>query len=93
MRKILSVVLTIVFICILLTALCESPTFGNGDNPANNYVSGRYIDQGIKDTGSINIVTGIVLDYRAFDTFGEAAVLFAAVISVIVVLNRSKEQV
>lgn len=93
MKKILSIVLTVVFIGILLAALCEGPAFGNADNPANNEVSERYIDQGVKDTGAINIVTGIILDYRAFDTFGESTVLFAAVISVMIVLNKSKEQV
>ncbi|MDF2532536.1 MAG: hypothetical protein K0R80_545 [Clostridia bacterium] len=93
MKKILSVVLTVVFISILLVALSEGPAFGNADNPANNYVSDRYIDEGVKDTGAINIVTGIILDYRAFDTFGEATVLFAAVVSVIIVLKKSKEQV
>lgn len=93
MKKILSVTLTIVFIGILLFALCEGPEFGNIRNPANNYVSHRYIDQGVKDTGAINLITGIILDYRAFDTFGESTVLFAAAISVIVVLNKSREQV
>ncbi|HNU79859.1 MAG TPA: hypothetical protein PLS45_07570 [Bacillota bacterium] len=93
MKKILSVTLTIVFIGILLFALSECPEFGNISNPANNYVSHRYIDQCVKDTGAINIITGIILDYRAFDTFGESIVLFAAAISVIVVLNKSREQV
>ena len=93
MKRVLSIVLTIVFIGILLVALCDGPEFGNASNPANNYVSERYIDQGVKDTGAINIVTGIILDYRAFDTFGESIVLFAAVISVMIVLNQSKEQV
>lgn len=93
MKKILSIVLTVVFISILLTALSEGPIFGNADNPANNYVSDRYIDQGVKDTGAINIVAGIILDYRAFDTFGESTVLFSAVISVMIVLNQKKEQV
>ncbi len=93
MKKILSTVLTIVFIGILLAALSEGPVFGNAGNPANNYVAHRYIDQGVADTGAVNIVTGIILDYRAFDTFGESVVLFAAVISVMIVLNQSKEQV
>jgi multicomponent Na+:H+ antiporter subunit B len=93
MKKVLSIVLTIVFIGILLVALSEGPEFGNAANPANNYVSQRYIDQGVKDTGAINIVAGIILDYRAFDTFGEAIVLFSAVISVMIVLKQSKEQV
>ena len=93
MKKILSVILTIIFIGILLIAISEGPEFGNIDNPVNNYVSDRYIDKGVKDTGAINIVTGIILDYRAFDTFGESTVLFAAVISVMIVLNQSKEKV
>ncbi len=93
MKKVLSVTLTILFIGILLTALCEGPEFGNIDNPVNNYVSHRYIEQGVKDTGAINIITGVILDYRAFDTFGESTVLFAAVISVMAVLNKSKEQI
>lgn len=93
MKKILSISLTIVFIGILLIALCEGPEFGNISNPANNYVSDRYVEEGIKDTGAINIVTGIILDYRAFDTFGESTVLFAAVVSVMIVLNQSKEHV
>lgn len=93
MKKILSIVLTVVFIGILLSALCEAPAFGDASNPANNYVSDRYIGQGVADTGAINIVAGIILDYRAFDTFGESTVLFAAVIAVIIVLNKSKEQV
>lgn len=93
MKKILSVILTIVFIGILMIALSEGPIFGNINNPANNYVSERYIGEGVKDTGAINIVTGIILDYRAFDTFGESTVLFAAVISVMIVLSHSREQV
>jgi len=93
MKEILSVTLTIVLIVILLTALCEGPEFGNIDNPTNNYVSHRYVEQGVLDTGAVNIVTGIILDYRAFDTFGESTVLFAAVVSVMIVLNKSKEQV
>jgi multicomponent Na+:H+ antiporter subunit B len=74
MKKILSVALTVAFISILLVALSEGPAFGNASNPAHNYVSRHYIDQGVAETGAINVVTGIILDYRAFDTFGEATV-------------------
>jgi len=35
-----------------------------------------------------NIVTSIVFDYRGFDTLGEAAVLFTAVCSVLVVFRK-----
>lgn len=45
-----------------------------------------YID-GVEQTGSANLVTGIVFDFRAFDTLGEATVLFTAVIGVLTILR------
>ena len=38
----------------------------------------------------MNAVTGMILDYRAFDTFGESAVLFAAASSTILLLNSPR---
>ncbi|MFW6288443.1 MAG: hydrogen gas-evolving membrane-bound hydrogenase subunit E [Spirochaetota bacterium] len=40
------------------------------------------LDRSQSDTGSVNVVTGVLLDYRAFDTIGEATVIFAAVAAV-----------
>lgn len=90
MRKVFSISLTIILITILLIGVKELPHFGQEDNPVNNYVSQRYIEKGVEDTGAINIVTGIILDYRAFDTFGEATVLFTGVITVILVLFKNE---
>ena len=39
----------------------------------------RFASVGVEETGSINLVTSVLLDYRAFDTLGEATVIFAAV--------------
>ncbi len=88
MRKILAISLTLILIAILLLGVNELPEFGNEENPANNYVSKRYIEKGVEETGATNIVTGIILDYRAFDTFGEATVLFTGVIAVIIALKN-----
>ena len=63
------------------------PEVGNPYTPANaNVVSERYIEEGLKETGSTNIVTGMILTYRAFDTFGETNVLFIATICVMILL-------
>ncbi len=45
-------------------------------------------------TGAVNIVTGMILDYRAFDTLGESHVLFIATCTVLILLRRDdkKEQ-
>jgi len=45
-----------------------------------------YIE-GANETGSRNLVTGIVLDFRAYDTLGEATVLFTAVIGILTILR------
>ncbi|MDK2920012.1 MAG: hypothetical protein PWQ37_2745 [Candidatus Petromonas sp.] len=88
MKKLLSIGLTVILISILLIGVSELPHFGQEDNPANNYVAHRYIEKATKETGAMNIVTGIILDYRAFDTFGEATVLFTGVIAVLIVLKK-----
>lgn len=63
------------------------PEVGNPNTPANNsIVAQRYIENGLQETGAVNIVTGMILTYRAFDTFGETNVLFIATICVMVLL-------
>jgi len=91
MKKIVSILITISLIIILLLGVNEIPKFGEYDNPANNVVSHYYIEKTTEDTGALNIVTGIILDYRAFDTFVEASVLFTAAIIVLLVLKREKK--
>jgi multicomponent Na+:H+ antiporter subunit B len=58
----------------------------------NNEVSARYIEQGLQETGAVNIVTGMILDYRAFDTLGESHVLFLATCTVLILLRRDKKK-
>ena len=90
MKKILSTLITISLIMILLLGVNELPKFGQYDNPANNEVAHYYIENTTKETGAMNIVTGIILDYRAFDTFVESSVLFTASIIVLLVLKKEK---
>ena len=77
----------------LLVMVRYLPPFGSPDNPAHNEVPRRYIEQGIKENGALNIVAGMILDYRAFDTFGESCVLFAAVCAVLALLRKDERDV
>lgn len=85
--QVMSVVLCASIIFVLLWTVAYLPIFGNAGNPDNNEVSARYIEKGLKETGAVNIVTGMILDYRAFDTFGESCVLFIASCCVLVLLR------
>lgn len=90
MRKMIAIFLTTLIVGILLIGVQELPQFGKSNNPANNYVVERYITKGVEETGALNIVTGIILDYRAFDTFAEATVLFTGAIAVLTVLKKEE---
>lgn len=88
--QVMSVILCLGIIAVLLWTVAYLPIFGNAGNPDNNEVSARYIEQGLKETGAVNIVTGMILDYRAFDTFGESCVLFIASCCVLALLRVDK---
>ena len=47
-----------------------------------------FLEQAESDTGGTNIVNTILVDYRAFDTFGELTVLGMAGISIAVLLTK-----
>jgi len=46
-----------------------------------------YMQNGAERTGSANLVTGIIFDFRGFDTLGEATILFTAVVGVLTILR------
>lgn len=57
---------------------------------SNDYdISQYYIDYGVQDTKSINLVTAILFDYRGFDTLGEATVIFIAALIISLLTKRS----
>lgn len=90
--KIFSGVFCLFLVAMLLIAVSYLPSYGHPENPANNEVAKRYIESGLEETGAVNIVTGMILDYRAFDTLGESHVLFIATCTVLILLRKDKEK-
>lgn len=86
--RVFSVLFCVLLVGMLLEAVSFLPTFGHPENPANNEVAARYIEKGLQETGAVNIVTGMILDYRAFDTLGESHVLFIATCTVLILLRK-----
>ena len=85
--RVAALIMLAVMVTFLVSTVIELPPFGEPGNPYNNEVSERYIERGIPETGAINFVAGMILDYRAFDTFGESTVLFVAACSVLILLK------
>lgn len=90
--KVFSGCFCIFLVVMLLIAVSYLPSYGHADNPVNNEVSQRYIEKGLEETGTVNIVTGMILDYRAFDTLGESHVLFIATCTVLILLRKDKKK-
>lgn len=89
---VLAMLFCVLLVFIMLVAVSYLPRTGNASNPDNNEVSERYITKGLQETGAVNIVTGMILDYRAFDTFGESNVLFIATVTVLILLRVDKKE-
>lgn len=83
---VLSCILCLVFTAILLYTASALPEYGSADVPAMNEVPQRYLEKGVEETGAVNYVAGVILDYRAFDTLGESHVLYAALTAVLILL-------
>ncbi len=78
--------------------------FGKAD--INNRTASRYLNKNVNseneeviyqesknlESGSANIVTSVVANYRSFDTLGEITVLFLAAAGIGVILNLEKSK-
>lgn len=91
MKKVLALCITFSLAMLLLSALKEFPPYGQGDNPAHNTVMTRYLEKSGEETGAANAVTAMILDYRGFDTFFEAAVIATALLAIIPLFSGKED--
>jgi len=73
-----------VFLLLAYFALKELPPFGM---PIMR-VAEEYLKSGLAKTGAGNLVAAIILDFRGYDTLGEATILFTAVMGVLAIIRR-----
>jgi multisubunit Na+/H+ antiporter MnhB subunit len=87
-RWFLNTLITIVSIAVLLGVAMKCfkdlPEFGY---PIMK-VAKIYLEQGLAKTGATNMVASVILDFRAYDTLGEATILFTAVMGVLALVRR-----
>ena len=76
---------------LLLYAAEDLPKFSDPQSPANVHVSTAYLKNSLIETDTPNVVTAVLMDYRAFDTLIETAVIFTAGIACALLLRRNHE--
>lgn len=90
LKTLLVLLIAVLATYVVFVALTELPPYGMPGNPSHNQVAQRYIENAWEDTGALNMITSVVLDYRAYDTMFETIVLFAAVLAVIITLKPTQ---
>lgn len=87
-RWLWNTIITIAFLAVFLYTswfcLKELPKFGEPIMKVAKF----YLERGLSGTGATNLVASVILDFRAYDTLGEATVLFTAVIGVLAIARR-----
>lgn len=84
--------LTLLTGALLIIGAMDMPNFGDPNSPPNTHVSPRYIEKTVPETDVPNMVTSVLADYRGFDTMGETSVVFAAAISVLLILRKPRRK-
>jgi len=72
------------FVILGIFALSDMTQFGKPMMRVSEY----YLNNALAETGSSNVVMSIVLDYRGYDTLGEATVLFTSILGAFVILRK-----
>lgn len=76
-------------VAVLSTTLFALPPVGAADSAvATDDVTDYYLDNAYEETEVKNAVTAVLAAYRGFDTLGEAVVVYAAGIGLLVVLRK-----
>ncbi len=79
----LSLIILIAFFYFFYISIRDLDLLGKG----SLRMAKAYIEGATGKTGSANLVTGVVFDFRGYDTLGEATVLVTAVLGVIAILR------
>ena len=86
--------LVVVFLAVITGMFCSFVTYlpeiGDVNTAPNQHVTPSYISRSVEDTGSPNVVTGVIIDYRGFDTMWETSVMFLAGLTTVLLLTSNK---
>jgi len=92
-KRILAILFVSGLAALLLYAVALLPPMGDADNPTNQHIAPRYLERGPEEAGTRNIVAGVLLNYRGYDTMAEVAVFSAALAGVFAVLGRGRKRI
>lgn len=87
MRKTAATISLGIIIAFLVASALLIHPFGQPPSQMDDYI----IQNSQTETGTNNVVTAVLFDYRGFDTLGEATILFTAVTGVVMLFRARKK--
>lgn len=87
-RKVAGMLMLVIIVIICWGLIDLLPTIGDPDSAPNTHISKVFIEEGPEQTDAANLVTGVLADYRGFDTFLETTVMYLAGFAVAMVLSN-----
>ena len=94
MKKTIIVLLLIIAMTVPFIFFDIVPVIGDPESAPNSHVSDYYIEHARDECNAPNMVTAVIVDYRAFDTMFETTVMFLAGLCVVMILSvRPKSRI
>lgn len=93
MKKGIVIILVILMLVVPFIAFDGSlPKVGDPGSAPNTHVSDYYIENTEKICNSPNMVTSVIVDFRAYDTLFETTVMFLAGVCVVLILSDKPQK-
>ena len=86
--RLLGLLLMGLVLTIIWMKIDSLPVIGDVSSAPNTHVSQTYIEDGYHVTGAKNIVTGILADFRGFDTLLETTVMLLSAMATSMILSN-----
>ena len=91
-KKVITVLILVTMLVVPFIAFDVLPVIGDPNSAPNSHVTDYYIEHTIEECNSPNMVTSIIVDYRAFDTMFETTVMFLSGVAVILILSTKPKR-
>ena len=86
-QQIFNISLAFIFMLALIFFFVQATDMLNPFGQHSLRMASAYVGETAAKTGSANLVTGVLFDFRGYDTLGEATILFTAAIGVLTILR------
>jgi len=86
-QQIFNISLAVIFMLVLVFFFAQAINILDPLGQHSLRMASAYVGEAAAKTGSANLVTGVLFDFRGYDTLGEATILFTAAIGVLTILR------